>query len=311
MADSDYYQVLGVARDASDDDIKKAYRSLARKHHPDLNPDNKQAAEAKFKQVQEAYDVLSDAKKKQMYDQVGFYSESGAPGGQGGPGMGFGGFDFSDYFARGGRPGAQPHEETANFQDLFSQWFGGGQGRPQQAAPQKGTDLEYGLNIDFWQAIKGTQVRLTVSRQEGCSECGGSTPRWLGKCPACGAWNTLTESVAEGAGGGKNRFASPLALAPASAVSVLADIEAQDIIHEAVGEFNKRFDAAWQILCYKNGGPPPPRPKSEPMVFAHEIDPSMGDKKQQEKLDEAHKPSPTQQCFTRPIDDPGGIKYRC
>ena len=139
---ADYYKTLGVERSASADEIRKAYRHLARKHHPDLNPGDK-AAEERFKQVQEAYDVLSDAKKKQMYDQVGFYSESGAPGGQGGPGMGFGGFDFSDYFARGGRPGAQPQEETANFQDLFSQWFGGsGQGRPQQAAPQKGTDLD-------------------------------------------------------------------------------------------------------------------------------------------------------------------------
>ena len=194
---ADYYKTLGVERSASADEIRKAYRHLARKHHPDLNPGDK-AAEERFKQVQEAYDVLSDAKKKQMYDQVGFYSESGAPGGQGGPGMGFGGFDFSDYFARGGRPGAQPQEETANFQDLFSQWFGGsGQGRPQQAAPQKGTDLEYGLNIDFWQAIKGTQVRLTVSRQEGCSECGGSGQRSGNNtvCPECNGGGQVTQQA--------------------------------------------------------------------------------------------------------------------
>src|ERR1700683_2710607 len=104
MAQSDYYQALGVAREADADEIRKAYRKLARKHHPDLNPGDK-TAEDRFKKVQEAYDVLSDAKKNQMYDQVGFYSENGAPGGASagpqGPNMGFGGFDFSDMFARG------------------------------------------------------------------------------------------------------------------------------------------------------------------------------------------------------------------
>src|SRR5215469_8804662 len=106
MAQQDYYQTLGVEKSASAEDIRKAYRKLARKHHPDLNPGDK-AAEDRFKKVQEAYDVLSDSKKKQMYDQVGFYSEQGMPGGGGqgahGPNMGFGGFDFSDIF---NRPGA-------------------------------------------------------------------------------------------------------------------------------------------------------------------------------------------------------------
>src|SRR6516162_6380758 len=103
----DYYQALGVERNADAEEIRKAYRKLARKHHPDLNPADK-AAEERFKKVQEAYDVLSDPKKKQMYDQVGFYSESGMPGsGAGGtgagagPNMGFGGFDFTDMFTRG------------------------------------------------------------------------------------------------------------------------------------------------------------------------------------------------------------------
>src|SRR5436853_6478158 len=107
----DYYQTLGVAREASEEDIRKAYRKLARKHHPDLNPGDK-AAEDSFKKVQEAYDILSDTKKKQMYDQYGFYSENGMPGGGpggrpgagpgAGPNMGFSGFDFSDVFAAGG-----------------------------------------------------------------------------------------------------------------------------------------------------------------------------------------------------------------
>src|SRR5882672_12347074 len=101
----DYYETLSVPRNASADDIRKSYRKLARKYHPDLNPGDK-ASEDRFKQVQEAYDVLSDPKKKQMYDQVGFYSENGMPGGgpagRGGPNMGFGGFDFSEVFSKGG-----------------------------------------------------------------------------------------------------------------------------------------------------------------------------------------------------------------
>src|SRR5579885_694430 len=101
----DYYETLGVGRQASLEEIRKAYRKLARKYHPDLNPGDK-SSEERFKNVQEAYDILSDPKKRQMYDQYGFYSENGfagAPGGAGGqpggPGMDFGGFDFSDYFS--------------------------------------------------------------------------------------------------------------------------------------------------------------------------------------------------------------------
>src|SRR5690349_13449912 len=160
-ANQDYYGTLGVAKDAPLDEIRKAYRKLARKHHPDLNPGDK-AAEDRFKKVQEAYDILSDPKKKQMYDQVGFYSENGMPGagaGGGGPHMGFGGFDFSE-FARNARAGATPGAGAGmggGFQDIFNQWFGRSQ-EPQQASAQPGSDLEYGLNIDFWQAIKGTQV---------------------------------------------------------------------------------------------------------------------------------------------------------
>src|ERR1700742_2784753 len=122
MAQTDYYRTLGVERGASEDDIRKAYRKLARKHHPDLNPGDK-AAEDRFKKVQEAYDILSDPKKKQMYDQVGFYSENGMPGGAGGgpqagPNTGFEGFDFSDAFTRGGSAGARPAGSTGggNFQ---------------------------------------------------------------------------------------------------------------------------------------------------------------------------------------------------
>jgi molecular chaperone DnaJ len=196
----DYYETLGVGRDASAEDIRKAYRKLARKHHPDLNPGDK-AAEDRFKKVQEAYDVLSEPKKKQMYDQVGFYSENGMPGGGGGgrqgSNMGFGGFDFSD-FTRGARTGGAGGEAGAgtNFQDIFSQWFGRAQESPQQA-PQPGSDLEYGLNIDFWQAIKGTQVRLNISRQEVCTTCGGSgaKPGANTTCPECNGSGNVTQTA--------------------------------------------------------------------------------------------------------------------
>ncbi|HUA84499.1 MAG TPA: molecular chaperone DnaJ [Bryobacteraceae bacterium] len=204
MAQQDYYQTLGVSREASEDEIRKAYRKLARKHHPDLNPGDK-AAEERFKKVQEAYDVLSDSKKKQMYDQYGFYSENGMPGGAGagagaqrGPNMGFGGFDFSDAFTRGGAGSRRASaEESANFQDIFSQWFGRHQA--EEAVPaEKGADLEYGMGIDFWQAIRGTQVRLNINRQEVCPTCGGSGTAKSGGntvCPECNGSGNVTQAA--------------------------------------------------------------------------------------------------------------------
>lgn len=196
----DYYQTLGVERAADTEEIRKAYRRLARKYHPDLNPGDK-SAEDRFKKVQEAYDILSDPKKKQMFDQFGFYSENGMPGGAPGagargPNMGFGGFDFTDAFARGtagrGRP---PEADQANFQDIFSQWFGRQHESPATTVPEKGSDLEYGLNIDFWQAIKGTQVRLKINRQEECATCGGAGTRTGANtvCPECNGSGNVTQ----------------------------------------------------------------------------------------------------------------------
>ena len=197
----DFYETLGVKRDASADDIRKAYRKLARKHHPDLNPGDK-SAEDRFKKVQEAYDVLNDPKKKQMYDQVGFYSENGMPGAGGrgapasGPNMGFGGFDFSDIFKHGGGGAghAPPGSGSGNFQDIFSQWFSRSQGA-EQAAPEKGSDLEYGINIDFWQAIRGTQVRLNINRQEACTTCNGTGARAGANtvCTECNGSGNVTQ----------------------------------------------------------------------------------------------------------------------
>jgi len=172
----DYYETLGVARDAKTDDIRKSYRKLARKYHPDLNPGDK-AAEERFKRVQEAYDVLSDSKKRQLYDQHGFYSDHIPPGGAGGPGggtsygPGFGGFDFSDFVNQ--QQGAGHPEGAGRFSDIFSQFFGGRRGE-RANVPEKGSDLEYGLNIDFWESIRGTQVRLNILHQQTCDTCGGS-----------------------------------------------------------------------------------------------------------------------------------------
>ena len=201
----DYYGVLGIERDAKADDIRKSYRKLARKYHPDLNPGDK-AAEERFKKVQEAYDILSDAKKRQVYDQYGFYSDNIPPGGPGapgggpsggasyGPGMGFGGFDFSDFVNAQG--GAQGNAGSAGgFRDIFSQFFGGRRGDSGSSAPEKGSDLEYGLNIDFWESIRGTQVKLNIVHQETCETCGGSgaTGGSTTVCPECDGTGNVTQ----------------------------------------------------------------------------------------------------------------------
>lgn len=206
-AKQDYYETLGLKKGASDDDIRKSYRRLARKYHPDLNPGDK-AAEERFKTVQEAYDILSDTKKRQMYDQFGFYSENGMPGGgaggsgpfggAGGPNMDFGGFDFSEFARRAGGPqgGAHGAGESSGFRDIFSQFFGGrGGAGADTAAPQKGADLEYAVDIDFWQAIRGTQVRLNAQRQDTCEACkgsgsaGGNSP----VCPECNGSGNVSQ----------------------------------------------------------------------------------------------------------------------
>src|SRR3989442_3778914 len=145
---TDYYELLGVPRKAGAKDIRGAYRKLARKYHPDLNPGDK-SAEEKFKQVQEAYDVLSDSKKRQMYDQFGFYAENyqggPAPGeeaGAGGPHFDFGGFDF------GGAGGT-------SFRDLFSPVFRGGPGT-ESPGRETGKDPQNQNHVHFWETGGGT-----------------------------------------------------------------------------------------------------------------------------------------------------------
>ncbi|ENS8843418.1 DnaJ domain-containing protein, partial [Neisseria gonorrhoeae] len=141
MSNQDFYATLGVARAATDDEIKKAYRKLAMKYHPDRNPDNKEAEE-KFKEVQKAYETLSDKEKRAMYDQYGHAAFEG--GGQGG----FGGF--------GGFGGAQGFD----FGDIFSQMFGGGSGRAQP--DYQGEDVQVGIEITLEEAAKGVKKRINI-----------------------------------------------------------------------------------------------------------------------------------------------------
>src|SRR5947209_6302782 len=160
----DYYELLGVPRKASAKDIRTAFRKLARKYHPDLNPGDK-SAEDKFKQLQEAYDVLSDSKKRQMYDQHGFYSENFHPGAaqpQGGDedaavNFDFGGFDFGGQGGEGAGAGS--------FRDLFSQFFrgGGGRGGAVEGEQEAGGDLEYHIEIDFCDAVRGAVNKLRIA----------------------------------------------------------------------------------------------------------------------------------------------------
>ena len=166
----DYYEILGVEKTASDDEIKRAYRTLAKKYHPDLNGGDKECEE-KFKEVNEAFEVLSDPQKRARYDQFG---HEGAQGGFGG-GSGFEGFGG---FGGGG------------FDDIFSAFFGGGFGGGAQRArgPERGNDLRYDLTISFEEAAFGCEKEITVTREENCEECGGTGAKKgtsPTQCPTC------------------------------------------------------------------------------------------------------------------------------
>lgn len=153
MAKRDYYEVLGVERGASEAELKKAYRRLAMKYHPDRNPDDK-SAEEKFKEANEAYEVLSDAAKRSAYDQ---YGHAGVDPQMGGGGGGFGGgANFSDIFG-----------------DVFSDFFGGQRGGS-RGGPQRGADLRYTLELDLEEAVRGTSVTIRVPTQAVCKTCDGS-----------------------------------------------------------------------------------------------------------------------------------------
>jgi molecular chaperone DnaJ len=200
----DYYELLGVPRKAGAKDIRAAFRKLARKYHPDLNPGDK-SSEEKFKQLQEAYDVLSDSKKRQMYDQYGFYSDNIPPGGPGAPpsdgqdvNFDFGGFDFG-----GGSGGAG--SGGSSFRDLFSQFFSGGRGgAAMEPEHEPGGDLEYQIEIDFWDAVRGAVKKLSITRLDACETCHGTgavgSPQ---TCPTCHGTGTIQQTA------GKMKFNVP------------------------------------------------------------------------------------------------------
>ena len=156
MADRDYYDVLGVGKDASEADIKKAYRKLSKKYHPDINkaPD----AEAKFKEVNEAYETLSDSQKRASYDQFGKAGMDGA-----------GGNPFGGGYSQGGDYGG-----FGDFGDIFSQFFGGGSRAANPNAPRQGEDLQYRMDLKFEEAIFGKETKITYSRNATCHTCDGS-----------------------------------------------------------------------------------------------------------------------------------------
>lgn len=193
---SDYYLILGVGRKASAEEIRKAYRKLARKHHPDVNPGDK-GAEDKFKKLSEAYEVLSDPKKRQVYDRLGYYSDAAANATEGFPGAGaaggrrpvdFSGFDFTEF------PGAGETGGGSSFRDIFSNIFS--REEAPEAQPEMGSDLEYQTTIGFWDAIRGTTVRLHVNRYRTCAICQGKGG--VGQettCPDCKGSGAGTKSM--------------------------------------------------------------------------------------------------------------------
>ena len=224
----DYYGVLGVKKNASADEIRKAFRKLARKYHPDVNPGDK-SAEERFKAISEANDVLSDPKKRKIYDQLGYYSDNISPeaaeayaragGGSGGgfagggfPGgaqagrggaqgvpFDFSGFDFSDLFEGGGHAAGERQRSGGGFRDIFSGMFSGRGQQP--SGPEPGSDLEYQVNVGFWEAIRGAVLRLQVTRRDVCSQCHGrgflESP---GVCPQCHGSGQITQT------GGRMKF---------------------------------------------------------------------------------------------------------
>jgi molecular chaperone DnaJ len=213
MAKEDFYKVLGVKRDAKPDEIKKAYRRLARKYHPDVNPGDK-ASEERFKLVTEAHDVLSDEKKRKIYDRFGQYSDNLAEAAARGDAGGFGGagaggrtsppFDFAG-FDWGTSAGNASSGGGSSFRDIFADLFGGNarEKEPPRPMPQKGADIEMPLALSFEESVTGMTTNITVNRSEQCSRCNGAgdTGGAPVVCPTCKGTGQVQRA------GGNMRFA--------------------------------------------------------------------------------------------------------
>lgn len=182
MNNTEFYDRLGVSKDASQDEIKKAYRKMSKKYHPDINKEP--GAEEKYKEVQEAYETLGDEQKRAAYDQ---YGAAGANGDFGGGAGGFGGFD-------GGGAG------FGGFEDIFSSFFGGGGGMRNPNAPRQGDDLQYRVNLSFEEAVFGVEKEVAYNRESTCSTCSGTgakpgtSPVTCSRCHGSGVINVDTQT---------------------------------------------------------------------------------------------------------------------
>lgn len=189
----DYYDILGISRDASEDEIKKAYRKMAHKYHPDKESGDEQ----KFKEINEAYQVLSDPQKRQQYNQFGSnFDQAGGFGGSGGF-SGAQGFSFEDMFNQAGFSGGGFSSAGGGFEDVFSEMFGGG-GRSQRRRPRRGNDLEIKLSLTLEEAHNGITKEVPVTKHASCSTCDGSGAEpghGLKTCPSCQGHGHVNQRV--------------------------------------------------------------------------------------------------------------------
>lgn len=212
----DYYQILGIKRDAKPEEIKKAYRRLARKYHPDVNPGDK-AAEERFKLITEAYDILSDPKKRAIYDRHGYYSENLSGTAAGASKSRASGFDFSGFDWGGSSSGG------TSFRDIFAELFGGGkqEREPPRPQPTRGADIEMPLALSFEEAVKGLTTNITVNRSEQCPRCQGAgdmggplivcqTCKGSGQVARAGGRLRFSQQCPDCAGTGKRRPPCPV-----------------------------------------------------------------------------------------------------
>ncbi len=197
MADEDYYDILGVDKDASKDEIKKAYRKKAKKYHPDKNPDNPEEAREKFKRISEAYEVLADDEKRRRYDRYGKQGVKQEFTG--------GDFDWSDFshreevedifseFFGGGR------RRTGGFEDIFNSFFGGSR-RNRRKKKRRGRDLQLSFEVDLKDIKEGTEKTVKINRKAQCEECGGSGSKTGGTktCPKCGGAGEVKQAQRRG-----------------------------------------------------------------------------------------------------------------